>query len=177
MLPLPITGPVGCPVGDPPGGSTDTANAAVGPRRASNARGSAIVVGESVAIIPTAIGFCPAGISHSSGARPVGIACGLAGTTTMRACCKSIVAVQPTCPSFCAIVDAMYATAGAAGGVNDARGITIKAMMQAAATAAEPKAKPRHNERLFYQLLRAAGAAARCGVRPAPTPLWMRAHT
>ena len=38
-LPLAMTGPVGCPVGDPPGGSSDTASAASGVRRPARSGG------------------------------------------------------------------------------------------------------------------------------------------
>src|ERR1700761_1126883 len=66
MAPLPMTGPVGCPVGEPPGGSTDTASMAVGPSCDNNAGLSGSVVVASVVNTPTDIGFCPAGISQSS---------------------------------------------------------------------------------------------------------------
>src|SRR6266516_6151998 len=38
-LPLAITGPVGCPVGDPPGGSSEIASAASGVRRPARSGG------------------------------------------------------------------------------------------------------------------------------------------
>src|SRR5579883_1710841 len=86
-------------------------------------------------------------MSHSSGARPAGKACGLAGTTTMRACCRSMVAVQPTWPLSWMMVEAMYDTCGAFGArLRDNK--TANAMTQAAATALVPSASQRQNERL-----------------------------
>lgn len=65
MGPVAITGPVGCPVGEPPGGSTDTASIAVVATRASSValNGSTFVVPGTNT--PTEIGDCPAGISQS----------------------------------------------------------------------------------------------------------------
>src|SRR5579885_1876968 len=71
MAPVAMTGPVGCPVGEPPVGSTETANAAVGRTRLRSAGPRVRVTGLLAEIIPTATGFSPLAINHSSGARPV----------------------------------------------------------------------------------------------------------
>src|SRR6516164_8778909 len=73
-FPLPMTGPVGCPVGEPPGGSSETARLASRLAWSAKVAGMAIWVGRSEGKTPSGSGLPPGGISHSSGTRvgPVG---------------------------------------------------------------------------------------------------------
>src|SRR5262245_39778522 len=68
-LPVPITGPVGRPVVDPPGGSSETANTASLLARPASSPDSVSVIGASARSRPTGLGLPSGGISQSSGTR------------------------------------------------------------------------------------------------------------
>src|SRR6185312_1489934 len=96
--PVAMTGPVGCPVGEPPGGSTDTASMAVAAIRASNVAFNGSTLVAPGANTPTEIGDCPAGISQSWVLRPLGMAVLAAGTRMTCLRSRSTVAVQSVTP-------------------------------------------------------------------------------
>ncbi len=147
MAPAATTGPVGAPVGDPPGGSIDAASRAAGPKRATRLALSDSVTGPCAEIRLTAMGRPRGGISQSSGFRPDCIGRGTAGTTIMRALPMPIVAVHPTWPLVSVIVAAMWGLGGAAG-----RCITrkIKAAQAAASSDRAPSVSQYHR-RTFCQ--------------------------
>jgi len=68
-LPLPIIGPVGWPLGEPPGGSSETARPASRPACSAKVAGMTIWVGRSEGKTPSGSGLPPGGTSHSSGTR------------------------------------------------------------------------------------------------------------
>src|SRR5262249_19158807 len=68
-LPLPMTGPVGWPVGEPPGGSSETARPASRLAWSAKVAGGAIWVGGAEGKTPSGSGLPLGGISHSSGTR------------------------------------------------------------------------------------------------------------
>src|SRR6516162_11591492 len=68
-LPLPMTGPVGWPVGEPPGGSSETARSASRLAPSAKVAEMAIWVGRSEGKTPRGSGLPPGGTSHSSGTR------------------------------------------------------------------------------------------------------------
>src|SRR4051812_17689294 len=105
IAPLAITGPVGWPVGEPPTGSSETASAAVGPRRSRRDLSRWKRFGSPGGKTPTEIGAPPAGISHSSVLRLLATAAGLAGTTSSSERSMSMVAVQPATPLSPAMVE------------------------------------------------------------------------
>src|SRR5262249_20332902 len=80
-LPLAMTGPVGCPVGDPPGGSSDTASAASAVRRPARSGGMVRRIGCPGWMSPSERGRWLGRISHSSMARG-SLVSSVAGTTT-----------------------------------------------------------------------------------------------
>src|SRR5262249_572324 len=80
-LPLAMTGPVGCPVGDPPGGSSDTAGEASGGRRPAGSGGMVRGVGWAGWMSRRERGRWLGRISHSSMARGSFVS-SVAGTTT-----------------------------------------------------------------------------------------------
>src|SRR5262249_50852215 len=79
-LPLAMTGPVGCPVADPPGGSSDTASAASGTRRPTRSGGMVRRIGWAGLMRPSERGCWLGRISHSSMARG-SLVSSVAGTT------------------------------------------------------------------------------------------------
>lgn len=84
MAPAATTGPVGAPVGDPAGGSIDTASRAAGPKRATRLALSDSVTGACAEIRLTAMG------------RPRG------GSAKARAFCRTASAAEPPAPRSCA---------------------------------------------------------------------------
>src|SRR5579862_6449798 len=82
-LPAPITGPVGWPVGEPPGGSSDTASVALLTVCETNSGGIAIVTVRSARNRPSARGLPSAGISQSSGTRVASLLNDAATTETV----------------------------------------------------------------------------------------------
>src|SRR5476649_1471284 len=68
-LPEAITGPVGRPVGEPPGGSSDTANTALLTVCAISSGGIVMLTARSARNRPSGRGLPSAGISHNSGTR------------------------------------------------------------------------------------------------------------
>src|SRR5262249_34479968 len=79
-LPLAMTGPLGCPVGDPPGGSSDTASPASGARRPARSGGIGRRIGWPGGMSPSERGCWLGRISHSSMARG-SLVSSVAGTT------------------------------------------------------------------------------------------------
>ena len=65
-LPWAMTSPVGWPVGEPPGGSSDTASVAPAPTCGSSSGGTLSRTGWPAAIRPSEAGLPPSGISHNS---------------------------------------------------------------------------------------------------------------
>src|SRR5665213_2211113 len=96
-LPVPMTGPVGAPVVEPPGGSSDTASTALLTVCATYSEGMVIVTARSERSRPSGRGLPSAGISHSSGTRVVS-AENEAGTTAMLPRLASTVATKTRSP-------------------------------------------------------------------------------
>ena len=68
-LPLAMTGPVGRPVGEPPGGSSDTASVASAAMRCINSAGRLMWTGHPGSMRPSERGLSPGAISQSSRTR------------------------------------------------------------------------------------------------------------